>query len=61
LRPGARGTVTDYLPDLHTVDIAWYDGSTLAMLLDTGDRIRIRRNNPRPPRRIRPATATGGP
>lgn len=48
LRPGARGTVTHHIPDLHTVHIAWDDGSTLAMLLDAGDRIRVINDQPSP-------------
>ena len=51
LRPGARGTVTGYLPDLHTVHITWDDGSTLAMLQDAGDRIRVLDELPAPERR----------
>ena len=41
LRPGACGTVTRYLPDLHTVYVTWDDGSALAMLLDAGDCVRV--------------------
>jgi hypothetical protein len=41
LEPGAEGTVLHYLPDQRTVHVRWDDGSTLGILLDAGDRIRI--------------------
>jgi len=41
LKPGAEGTVLHYLPDQRTVHVRWDDGSTLGILLDAGDRIRL--------------------
>ncbi|MCO1597621.1 DUF4314 domain-containing protein [Micromonospora sp. RHAY321] len=40
LRPGDQGTVRRYDPDRRIVDVDWDSGSRLAMILDTGDRIR---------------------
>ncbi|GAA4595835.1 hypothetical protein BJY16_001808 [Actinoplanes octamycinicus] len=39
LRPGTHGTVRRHDQHTNTVAISWDDGSTLAMLLDAGDRI----------------------
>ena len=41
LRPGDEGTVTRYAPDLGQLDVSWDSGSTLSMLLDDGDRVRL--------------------
>ena len=41
LRPGDEGTVTRYAPDLGQLDVHWDSGSTLSMLLDEGDRVRL--------------------
>ncbi|MFC0531332.1 DUF4314 domain-containing protein [Phytohabitans kaempferiae] len=41
LRAGAEGTVQRYQPRQHTVYVRWDDGSSLAVLLDAGDRIRL--------------------
>ena len=41
LRPGDEGTVTRYAPDLGQLDVARDSGSTLSMLLDEGDRVRL--------------------
>ena len=41
LRPGDEGTVTRYDPKLGQLDIRWDSGSTLSMLLDDGDRVRL--------------------
>jgi hypothetical protein len=41
LRPGALGTVRRHDQQSNTVHIVWDDGSTLAMLLDDGDRITL--------------------
>jgi hypothetical protein len=42
LRPGDRGTVTNVTDRPEpTIDIAWDNGSTLAILPDAGDRIRL--------------------
>jgi Domain of unknown function (DUF4314) len=42
LQPGARGTVTGIRDDPErTIDIAWDNGSTLAILPDAGDRVRL--------------------
>lgn len=41
LRPGAQGTVTTDQPLAGIVAVTWDSGSTLAMLLDAGDRIRL--------------------
>jgi hypothetical protein len=43
LRPGDEGTVTRYAPGLGKgqLDVSWDSGSTLAMLLDDGDRVRL--------------------
>jgi Domain of unknown function (DUF4314) len=40
LKPGTRGTVTRYDSKHGQLHVAWDDGSTLAMLLAEGDRIR---------------------
>ena len=39
LRPGDEGTVTRYVPG--QLDVSWDSGSTLSMLLDDGDRVRL--------------------
>jgi len=41
LRPGDEGIVRRHDQQHNTVLIAWDSGSTLAMLLDAGDRIRL--------------------
>ena len=41
LRPGDEGTVTRYAPGLGQLDVHWDSGSTLSMLLDEGDRVRL--------------------
>ena len=41
LRPGDEGTVTRYDPRLGQLDVHWDSGSTLSMLLDGGDRVRL--------------------
>ena len=41
LRPGDEGTVTRYTPGLGQLDVNWDSGSTLSMLLDEGDRVRL--------------------
>ena len=46
LRPGDEGTVTRYAPGRGPVgkgqlDVSWDSGSTLSMLLDDGDRVRL--------------------
>jgi hypothetical protein len=41
LKPGVEGTVLRYLPDQRTVHVRWDDGSTLGILLEAGDRIRL--------------------
>jgi Domain of unknown function (DUF4314) len=49
LRPGDQGTVTRWDPAHGQLDIRWDSGSTLAMLLADGDRVRL----------ITPAAGTG--
>ena len=41
LWPGDEGTVTRYAPGLGQLDVNWDSGSTLSMLLDEGDRVRL--------------------
>jgi hypothetical protein len=41
LQPGDEGTVTRYDAGLGRLDIRWDSGSTLAMLLHDGDRVRL--------------------
>jgi hypothetical protein len=41
LRPGDEGTVTRYAPGLGQLGVSWDSGSTLSMLLDEGDRVRL--------------------
>jgi len=41
LRPGDEGTVTRYDPKLGQLGVQWDSGSTLSMLLDEGDRVRL--------------------
>jgi len=41
LRPGDEGTVTRYAPGLGQLGVHWDSGSTLSMLLDEGDRVRL--------------------
>jgi hypothetical protein len=41
LRPGDEGTVTRYDPKLGQLDVRWDSGSTLSMLLNDGDRVRL--------------------
>ncbi len=41
LQPGDEGTVTRYDPSLGQLDMRWDSGSTLAMLLHDGDRVRL--------------------
>ena len=49
LRPGDEGTVTRYDPKPGQLDVRWDSGSTLSMLLNDGDRVRL----------ITPASGTG--
>ena len=51
LRPGDRGTITSVTDSPEpTINIAWDNGSTLAILPDAGDRIRLLpRHDPDPP------------
>ena len=48
LRPGDEGTVTRYDPKLGQLGVRWDSGSTLSMLLDDGDRVRLITPAPRP-------------
>ena len=41
LRPGDEGTVTRYHPGLGQLDVRWDSGSTLSMLLNEGDLVRL--------------------
>ena len=41
LQPGDQGTVTGYDPKLAQLAVRWDSGSTLAMLLHDGDRVRL--------------------
>ena len=41
LQPGDEGTVTGYAPKLGQLDVNWDSGSTLSMLLNDGDRVRL--------------------
>jgi hypothetical protein len=41
LRPGDEGTVTGYDPGHGQLSVRWDSGSTLAMLLHDGDRVRL--------------------
>ena len=41
LRPGDEGTVTRYDPGPGQLDVSWDSGSTLSMLLNDGDRVRL--------------------
>jgi hypothetical protein len=41
LRPGDEGTVTRYDTTLGHLDVRWDSGSTLSVLLDEGDRVRL--------------------
>ena len=41
LQPGDEGTVTGYDPRLGQLSVRWDSGSTLAMLLPDGDRVRL--------------------
>ena len=41
LQPGDQGTVTGYDPKLSQLSVRWDSGSTLAMLLHDGDRVRL--------------------
>ena len=41
LQPGDEGTVTGYDPRLRQLNVRWDSGSTLAMLLLDGDRVRL--------------------
>ena len=41
LQPGDEGTVTGYDPRLGQLNVRWDSGSTLAMLLLDGDRVRL--------------------
>ena len=54
LQPGDEGTVTGYDPRHGQLSVRWDSGSTLAMLLHGGDRVRLitlAREAPRPGRR----------
>ncbi|MGW1801707.1 DUF4314 domain-containing protein [Streptomyces sp. NPDC001984] len=41
LRPGDEGTVRSFNPNLQQLNVHWDSGSTLSMLLDDGDEIRL--------------------
>jgi len=41
LRPGDEGTVTRYDRGLGQLDVRWDSGSTLSILLNDGDRVRL--------------------
>ena len=41
LRPGDEGTVTRWDPAQGQLDVRWDSGSTLSMLLNDGDRVRL--------------------
>ena len=41
LRPGDEGTVTRYDPKLAQLSVTWDSGSSLSMLLNDGDRVRL--------------------
>ena len=41
LRPGDEGTVTRYDPELAQLSVNWDSGSTLSMLLNDGNRVRL--------------------
>jgi hypothetical protein len=41
LQPGDEGTVTSYDPRHGQLNVRWDSGSTLAMLLADGDRVRL--------------------
>ncbi len=41
LRPGDEGTVARYDPKADQLDVRWDSGSTLAMLLNDGDRVHL--------------------
>lgn len=41
LTPGDEGSVTGYDPELAQLRVAWDSGSTLSLLLDEGDEVRI--------------------
>jgi hypothetical protein len=41
LRPGDQGTVTRWDPAQSQLHVNWDSGSTLSMLLDEGDRVRL--------------------
>ena len=41
LRPGDQGTVTRWDPAQGQLGVYWDSGSTLSMLLDEGDRVRL--------------------
>ncbi|HEY2261240.1 MAG TPA: DUF4314 domain-containing protein [Streptosporangiaceae bacterium] len=47
LRPGDEGTVTGYDPGPGQLGVRWDSGSTLAMLLRDGDRVRLITPGPR--------------
>ena len=56
LRPGDRGTVTSVTDRPEpTIDIAWDNGSTLAILPDAGDRVRLLRGDAADPPPSSPA------
>jgi Domain of unknown function (DUF4314) len=57
LRPGDRGSVTSVADTPEpTIDIAWDNGSTLAILPDAGDRVRLLPGNDADPPASSPAT-----
>jgi hypothetical protein len=56
LQPGDRGTVTGVADTPEpTIDIAWDNGSTLAILPDAGDRVRLLPGNDADPPASSPA------
>ena len=56
LTPGTQGAVTGYDPRLQQLQVAWDDGSTLAMLLGDGDEVRPPTTQTRPARRQLPTS-----
>lgn len=59
LRPGDEGTVTRWDPAQGQLDVRWDSGSTLSMLLNDGDRVRL--VTPRPRRRAGGSREGAGP
>ena len=57
LRPGDEGTVTRYQPKPGQLDVRWDSGSTLSMLLNDGDRVRLIAPTPEAGKEAGPASA----